>query len=261
MFVSRFAPLSEQKIKERIPSGWTPMVFSRIDSTNAEARRQLAAGFRGNAVLCADAQTAGRGRLGRQFYSPDGSGLYVSFLTELRGAPKDVLTLTCAASVAVMRAIRSVTGLQVQIKWVNDLYFQDKKVGGILCECVPTPDEPQRRFLIIGIGINLYSTDFPAELEQVAGALEANETEKETLLLAILRELVPFTEHPEDKSYWEDYRKHSCVLGKEIVYLQNGKVLGQGTAVALDENGALLVLVNGRLEALSTGEISVRTVH
>lgn len=261
MSFSRFAPLSEQKIKERIPNGWTPMVFSRIDSTNAEARRQLAAGFRGNAVLCADAQTAGRGRLGRRFYSPEGSGLYVSFFTELHGAPEDVLTLTCAASVAVMRAIRGTTGLQVQIKWVNDLYYQEKKVGGILCECVSAPDEPQRRFLIVGIGINLYSADFPEELQQLAGSLGANETEKEALLSAILRELAPFTEHPEDKSYWEDYRKHSCVLGKEIVYLQNGKVMGQGTAVGLDENGALLVSCNGKLEKLSTGEISVRMVH
>ncbi len=261
MFSSRFAPLSEQKIKERIPRGWTPMVFSDIDSTNAEARRQLAAGFRGKAVLCADAQTAGRGRLGRQFYSPAGSGLYVSFLTELCGAPKDVLALTCAASVAVMRAIRSTTGLQVQIKWVNDLYFQEKKVGGILCESVSVPDAPQRRFLIVGIGINLYSAVFPAELEQIAGDLGADEAEREEVLLAILRELAPFTEHPEDKSYWEEYRKHSCVLGKQIVYLQNGKAIGQGTAVDFDENGALLVSCDGKLEVLSTGEISVRTIH
>ncbi len=257
--LSQYAvPLSEKKIKERIPKGWASAVFSQIDSTNMEARRQVAAGFRGNAMLCADTQTAGRGRLGRQFYSPKNSGLYVSFLTELKGASKDVLTLTCAASVAVMRAIHRTTGLQVQIKWVNDLYFQEKKIGGILCECIAPPNVPERRFLVIGIGINVFSSEFPAELATIAGCLGADGTEKETLLLSILHELMPFIEHPDDKSYLEEYRKHSCVLGKEIIYFRNGEALGEGTAVDIDEHGALLISCNGRIEALSTGEISVR---
>ena len=251
-------PLSEKMIRERIPKGWEPMVFSQIDSTNAEARRQVAAGFRGNAVLCADAQTAGRGRLGRQFYSPQNSGLYVSFLTELTGTPEDVLTLTCATSVAVMRAIRDIAGLQVQIKWVNDLYFGEKKVGGILCECITSPSVPDRRFLVIGIGINLYSSVFPRELESIAGSLGADSVKREDLLLSILGELLPFIEHPDDRSFLQDYRRHSCVLGKEIVYLRNGEVIGEGTAVDIDEQGALLISRNGKIEALSTGEISVR---
>lgn len=251
-------PLSEKNIRERIPKGWKLVALSQIDSTNMEARRQVAAGFRGNAVIFADAQTAGRGRLGRQFYSPQNRGLYVSFLTELKGAPEDVLTLTCATSVAVMRAIRATAGLQVQIKWVNDLYFQEKKVGGILCECVSSPDMPERRFLIIGIGINLYPSEFPKELESIAGSLGADSVKREDLLLSILGEMIPFIEHPDDKSFLQDYRRYSCVLGREIVYLRNGEVLGEGSAVDIDEQGALLISQNGRIEALSTGEISVR---
>lgn len=259
MFSQYTVPLSEKKIKERIPTGWGVSLLSQIDSTNMEARRMVAQGFRGNAVLCADEQTNGRGRLGRQFYSPKGSGLYISFLTELSGTPKDAVSLTCATSVAVMRAIRSVSGLQTQIKWVNDLYYQGKKIGGILCECIASPSESSRHFLIIGIGINVYSALFPKELENIAGCLGVDEIAKEDLLLAIFDELIPFLAHPEDKSYLADYRKHSYVLGKKIIYLRNGEVMGEGTAVDIDEHGALLVSYNGRIEALTTGEISVRT--
>ena len=238
----------------QLPTAPRLCLFEEIDSTNAEARRCLINGEEGCVLYLANRQTAGRGRLGRSFHSPE-TGVYLSLLFPLTAALPSAVSVTCAASVAVMRAIRRVTGIQTEIKWVNDLYRGGKKVCGILTEAATIGD---RTNLIVGIGINLRSSEFPPELCKIAGSLNADTASKDALVIAILQELIPWLQHPEDHSWLEDYRRFSCVLGKHVTWMENG-IASHGVAVGIDGHGALTLQTDsGEHHTLRTGEISLR---
>ena len=224
-------------------------------STNTLARETALDAPRQPILITAEQQTAGRGRLGRQFHSPSGSGVYFSLLYPLNDALPSAVSVTCAASVAVMRAIRRLTGLQVAIKWVNDLLLDGKKICGILTEAVTVGAQTS---LIVGIGINLRPCVFPDEIAQIAGSLNQEELPRAELIAAVVSELIPFLQHPSDHSWLTDYRAHSCVLGRQILRVEEGVSL-PCTAEAIDDNGGLWVRhSDGRLELLQTGEISIR---
>ncbi|MBQ9773588.1 MAG: biotin--[Clostridia bacterium] len=230
-------------------------VFETIDSTNNEAKRMCLDGYAGRLLLAADRQSGGRGRMGRSFYSPAQTGAYFSILYTPVSPLFSAVSVTGAAAVAVMRAIRDLTGKQTQIKWVNDLYLDDKKVCGILAEAVSQGAQTQ---VIVGIGINLTTKDFPQELSAIAGALGGDAVDRERLIAAVYEELEPYLEDPADRSYLAEYRAHSAVLGREITWSADGTVK-RGIATAIDDDGALLVRAeNGREERLFSGEISVR---
>ena len=230
-------------------------VFREIDSTNSEAKRLAADGASAPALIVAESQTAGRGRMGRSFYSPAQTGVYFSFLYQAASPLENAVTVTGAASVAVMRAIRALCGRQTQIKWVNDLYLDGKKVCGILAEAVSIANAAPQ--VIVGIGINLRTADFPPELTQKAGSVGAEKTVRAELIAAVWRELKPFLCDPFDISWLSDYRAHSCVIGKPITWTRAGETFS-GLAVGIDDSGALEVrLPDGTADYLRTGEISV----
>ncbi len=232
-------------------------VFECIDSTNTEAKRMCADGYVGNAVLVAREQTAGRGRMGRAFYSPPATGAYFSILYTPETPLEDAVRITSAASVAVMRAIRALTGRQCAIKWVNDLYLGGKKVAGILTEAVTGASGSQ---IIVGIGINLTTEDFPNELASIAGALGTEALPPLRLVAAVYGELERYLRAPEDTSWLSDYRAHSMVIGKPVTW-GKGDLTEHGDAVGIDETGALLVKrEDGATVRLSTGEITLRTL-
>ncbi|MBQ7335950.1 MAG: biotin--[Clostridia bacterium] len=229
--------------------------FAEIDSTNTEAKRMAASGFSGCALIAADRQSAGRGRMGRSFFSPSGTGAYFSILYTPHTSLSDTVTVTGAAAVAVMRAIRALTGIQTEIKWVNDLYLNGKKVCGILAESVCGERGTQ---VIVGIGINLCTEDFPAELCGIAGSLGADAVSPSQLIAETFLQLYPFLQNPHDRSWLEDYRTHSCVLGKAIRWYRNG-VEYEGIAREIDDDGALIAKrTDGSIERLFTGEITIR---
>ncbi len=233
----------------------TCRVWQVLDSTNNEARRMSADGFSGTAVLVAAEQTAGRGRMGRRFYSPMDTGAYFSILYTPKVPLCDAVRVTSAASVAVMRAIRAISGRQAQIKWVNDLYLDGRKICGILTEAVTGENGTQ---IIIGIGINLSTKDFPEELAGIAGSVGVDAISPLAIVAAVWREIEPYLQNSEDASWLEDYRAHSCVLGRKITWRQGDEVL-RGEAIAIDETGALLVRCeDGGEDRLHTGEISLR---
>lgn len=232
-------------------------VFGEIDSTNNEAKRMCASGEFSPALIVAESQTAGRGRLGRSFYSPAQSGVYFSILFPSPAPLQSAVSVTGAAAVAVMRAIRAVTGKQTAIKWVNDLYLSGKKVCGILAEALSVQDGVQH--LIVGIGINLSTSDFPDELCNKAGSLETT-VPRAALIAAVWRELIPFLLDPDSREWLDDYRTHSCVIGKPIVWSHNSET-HEGFALGINENGELLVQsTDGSREILRTGEISVKMI-
>ncbi len=229
-------------------------VLDSCGSTNTVARELALAGTDA-ALVVANRQTAGRGRMGRQFHSPEDVGIYLSLLFPVRGALSEALSVTCAASVAVMRAIRSKTNLQTEIKWVNDLLLNGKKVCGILTEAVTMGD---RHCLIVGIGINLRSTQFPKELEEIAGCLNQDTLSRNELIIEVVKELLPYLNRPTDHTWLEEYRQFSCVLEKEILRIENGSST-PCIAESIDDRGRLTVrYANGDSETLQSGEISIR---
>ena len=252
--------LSEVRLRDAL-AGTRPMpriaVHAVIDSTNAEAKRILLSNEMRPTLVVADHQTAGRGRMGRSFYSPAQTGAYFSVAYVADGSPESVVTLTGATAVAVMRAIRRLSGIQTQIKWVNDLYLGEKKICGILAESIFGAWNDGRQRIVIGIGINLHTQDFPVELLGKAGSLDAPTLMREELIAAVWQELLPMLASPEDREWIADYRAYSAVLGKRIRWVENGQS-HHGFAESIDDRGALLVRdEQGRRERLFTGEISL----
>ena len=232
-------------------------VFDEIDSTNTEAKRMASDGFRGDALLVAYSQTAGRGRMGRSFYSPAGTGAYFSILHTLNSPLCDAVAITSAASVAVMRAIRDLTGIQTEIKWVNDLYYNGKKICGILTEAVSAGESTH---VIIGIGINLNTADFPPELTAIAGSLNA-QMDASALIAKIYCQIAFYLHSPSNREWLADYRAHSMVLGRCVAWT-DADGTHTGIAESIDEDGAILVRnEKNELIRLHTGEISLRTIQ
>ncbi len=243
----------QQALQDRL-SGLDIYAYSVIDSTNTEAKRMSAEGKTQVALIAAVRQTQGRGRMGRSFYSPADTGAYFSILYTPTSPLQNAVRITSAASVALMRAIRNLSGIQTEIKWVNDLYLKGKKIAGILCESVTGGTGVQ---IILGIGVNLSTADFPEELADIAGALGRNIIPAD-LIAATCRELQPYIEDAADLSWLGDYRTHSTVLGRGVTWIDQG---GTHTGVAreIDGEGALIVCdAEGTEHRLQTGEITLR---
>lgn len=248
----------EEQLKNRLAElgvDLMPVSFSEIDSTNQEAKRMAQRGNCERVLITAAYQSAGRGRMGRQFYSPADTGAYFTLLYPVPSL-REAVTVTSAASVAVMRAIRTLTGKQTQIKWVNDLYLKQRKICGILAESVATESGAQ---VILGVGINLSTAHFPTELEGIAGSLEETALQPHFLIAEVCRELVPFLNAPQDRSWLADYRAYSSVIGKRITWIRQEE-RHSGIALDVDADGALLVRdEEGENIRLFTGEISIKT--
>ncbi len=234
-----------------------------VDSTNMEVKRRALEGAADGLVILAEEQTAGRGRLGRSFFSPSGTGIYMSILFRPSSEiSQDVVMITTAASVAVCRGIRRVLGEEPEIKWVNDVYLHGKKICGILTEAVSDFESGQIDTVVVGIGINYHSPHegFPEELQERAGVVCHTEKKipRNELAAAVINELYELYEDLSDKTYMEDYKKWSNVLGKEIRF-SSGTDWEYATAVDIDENGGLVIeKKNGGRQVLRTGEITLR---
>lgn len=252
----KFDRLDEKTISKRlsfIPVG--VCVLSEVDSTNTEAKRRAFDGAQTPALIIAERQSAGRGRMGRSFYSPECTGLYMSLLLSVDGGFCETVGITSAAAVSTVRAIRKVCGVETGIKWVNDIYLENKKIAGILAESFSVRE---RFFTVIGIGVNMYTVEFPDELRARAGSLMAEKGSRSELAAAITEELINLIHGLPDKIFMQEYRKSSIVLGKEVTFTENGESFF-GFAESISDDGALtVVLENGDRHILKSGEISLR---
>lgn len=230
------------------------------ESTNTLAKELVLTGEKGELLIVADSQTLGRGRSGKSFFSPSGRGLYMTLVLRPKYFSADFTLITAAVAVAVSRAIEKVAGVAPSIKWVNDIILGGKKLGGILCESVFSGGG-KLDAVIIGIGINLSGGDFPPEIESIATSL-GGKADRDTLCAEIAKELFPLSDslysQTPNKDFLKYYRSHSCVLGKDIAYSQNGKSF-PGKAISILDGGELQVLTpDGKTVTLSGGEISLR---
>lgn len=247
--------VSAQGIKAQLGGDIDAVHYATVDSTNNACKRLLADGKKGKFVVAADTQTAGRGRQGKSFYSPAQSGIYFSLVLRPHTSLRNTVTATTAAAVAVCKAIESLTDKKPKIKWVNDVYLDGKKICGILTEAITNIEEGIIDSVIIGIGVNISTSDFPCEVEN-AGCLDAS-VNKNKLIAEIVREL-DLIAGGDYKRFIDYYRSHSLVLGQKIRFIQNN-ISTDATAVAIDETGGLEVeLDSGERKVLRSGEISIR---
>ncbi len=232
---------------------WTLLQYECVDSTNAVLKRMPEAAH--GTVVCSQRQTAGRGRLGRSFASAEG-GLYLSLLLK-RPEPLDrLLHVTPMVAVAVRRAVFQACGLWLQIKWVNDLLMDGRKVCGILVETAPEGG------IIIGIGINCNTRQFPPELEALAASLHerCEEVQREQLLTALLEQLQAMDEELiSGKEPWlREYAEACVTIGRQVCLIGSGESR-EAFAEGIDENGGLLVrFEDGTRTVVTMGEASVR---
>lgn len=229
--------------------------YPTIDSTNTEAKRLIANGCDDVMLLVAEEQTAGRGRQGKSFYSPALTGIYMSFVIHPMSKLENAVTATTAAAVAVCRAIEGLTDKKPSIKWVNDVYLDDKKICGILTEAVTDFETQTVTSVIIGIGMNIRTIDFPDDVEN-ASSLNSN-VKRADLISRIANELNAINDNGYD-DFIDYYRSHSMIIGKMINFIKDGKVT-PARAISIDLTGGLEIeLENGERTTLRSGEISIR---
>lgn len=232
--------------------------YALTDSTNTRAKEYIAnGGSELPRLFIAREQSAGRGRMGRSFYSPASTGLYATLLFCAPQEQERLLSLTALAAVALSEAIEDTLGISVEIKWVNDLYKDGKKVAGILAESF---NDGARRYIALGFGVNLYTSSFPDDIKDKASSLcntAISEESADSIALLCAKKLLSFVALENTESIMNTYRDKSLVLEKKIIFSRDG-VICTGVAKEITALGALKVALDGGGEALlSTGEISI----
>ena len=238
-------------------------VYSSTGSTNTLLKVWAEDGCSEGTTAVAEEQTAGRGRRGRNFYSPRGTGLYLSILLRPQSSAEAALAITTAAAVAAAEAIESLSGEAAQIKWVNDIYLRGKKVCGILTEASLDVESGSLRYAIVGIGINVLrpAGGFPDELQDIAGAIfdDCSLPDLRCRLTAALldRFFARYRDLGSDECF-EAYRKRCLVLGRRVTILSDGIAVGEGTALDLERDYSLRIRCDdGTEQLLNSGEVSV----
>ena len=224
-------------------------------STQTDAKEGIEAGNKGNTLYLSTCQTAGRGRFQRPYYSPSQGGIYMSLHIQPNLHYEKLPSYTLLVAAAVYKAIKNLTMIEVDIKWVNDIYFKNKKIAGILTEAMTSVETGLVTDVIIGLGINFAIEAFPEDLKEKAGSLfmpPAPITRNE-LISEIWRCF--YQTAPEELLYL--YKEHSLVLGREVSFIQD-QTKKKGVAKDISDKGQLLIQLDDQTEIwLNSGEISL----
>ena len=235
-------------------------LYDTLESTNRTAKLLALEGTAHGTLVLAGGQTAGRGRLGRSFASPAGKGVYCSVVLRPPLPAANAQTATIGAAVAVCRAVQMLCGLELAIKWVNDLYYKGKKVCGILTEAGTDLESGQLEWLVVGIGLNLITSpaDWPEELARTAGSLYPGgpaPVSRAVLAGAIARELLSLCPAFD---CLDEYRARCFVPGHWVTVCTGAETYA-AKALSIDDAGRLVVeREGGRQVALQHGEVSIR---
>lgn len=233
-----------------------------VTSTMTVCKQAADAGAPEGRVIIAETQTAGKGRMGRSFYSPAGSGIYFSILLRPQfSAEKSLLITTCAA-VACALAIEEVTGQDAQIKWVNDIYVDGKKVCGILTEASLDLENGGLHYAVLGIGINLMPPEegFPAGIKDKAGSLLHSAPGGDIrcrMAAAVLNRFFDMYPRILEKNFLNEYRRRSMLMGQTVDVLRSDSIR-TATVQGIDDDFALIITYeDGTTTHLSSGDVSI----
>ena len=263
--------MEQQKISallEGHPWQHRVLLLDTVDSTNNLAKDMARQGAPEGTVLIADRQSAGRGRLGRTFFSPPGVGIYFSVILRPNCPPQELMHLTCAAGVAMVQAVERACGFRPDIKWTNDLVVGSRKLGGILTELSVNPKTQLVDFAVVGIGINCRQkeADFDETIRHMACSVEmvlGTEFHRTALAAEMVRavEEMNRTLLTDRAGILDAYRRSCITLGQEISVVR-GINIRHGFARSVDEEGALVVeYEDGTCEAVTSGEVSIRGLY
>ncbi len=254
--------LSKRKIRLLTQDSFSAdrfFVFKNIESTNLYAKSMCQKKDVHERVVISDTQKKGRGRLGREFFSPQGTGIYMSIILDSEKISIPASLLTVAAGVAVCRVIKEISGGSPAIKWVNDVFLNKKKVSGILAEGVSSEDSSFKKYIVLGIGVNVFSPKkiIPPELNEIFGEVNPKNITRNEIIAKILFELKKIYESPDPSLLISEYKRYSLVLGKEISFTKDN-ISFKGIASDIGESGELVVTLNsGEKISLNSGEVSL----
>lgn len=256
-------PLASLKAREKSRESdgfFRVTVLDEVASTNTYLKTLAEKGEKEGAVAVARRQTGGRGRRGRSFASAEG-GLYMSVLLRPSVSPEKAVLLTTATAVAVLRAVKRVTGIEATVKWVNDILIHEKKVAGILAEAAASDTGDRLRYAVIGIGVNVDPVTFPPDVAEIATCLRAHTDARFSIadlasaILDALREVLP---EIEKAAFMDEYRAASLAVGRRVSVITPTRTY-DATATAIRDDGSLEVIdENGIRRILSSGEISIK---
>lgn len=233
-------------------------IFDEIDSTNNYLKKLAKDKFQNNILVIANYQTNGRGRLGRTFISDKSSGIYMSLLVRPNISINDAKKITCLTAVAINNAINELTNLNSKIKWVNDIYINNKKVCGILTEAQTSIEEGTIDYVIIGIGINVYKREFDDSIKNIATSLEHEGViiSRNDLIIKIVNNIDTYLNDFTNDIYMKEYQNSSCIVGKEVELNIRGDIF-KATVLKINDEGELVVRTHDNKEfTVYSGEIT-----
>ena len=236
-------------------------IHDEIGSTNTRAKELALQGAEHGTAVLARRQSAGRGRFGRKFHSPDESGIYISFILRPSIPAERAVMITTMAAVAVARAMERVAPVQAFIKWVNDVYLGKKKACGILCEAGLDFESGKMQYVVAGIGVNVGPMEFPEEIKDIATSISnaCGETISRSRFCAeLINEINALYPRLENGAFMEESRARSNVIGREVFVLR-GNEKYPAHVEDIDDDGSLVVrTAEGERQSLHSGEISLR---
>ena len=257
--------LSSWSIKQHLNhDGLNITVYDTISSTNDVLKEQAAQGAPHGTVIISQEQTAGKGRMGKDFYSPSKTGIYLSILVRPDIPAGESLFLTTSAAVATAKAIEDVSDKKADIKWVNDIYIEGKKVCGILTEAAFNIETSKLDYAIVGIGINVCPPEdgFPEDISEIATAIfekSSDAVNKRSILVGhLLNYFMEYYESFDKRAYLDEYISRSMIIGQPISVLSNG-TSRNALALEIDKECHLKVRYeDGSEEWLNSGEVSTK---
>lgn len=261
--------MTEAEIKSLMHTEWVAkevLYFDTIDSTNTKAQELAEKGYPSGTLVVADKQESGKGRRGRSWVSPSGTGIFMTLMIKPDINPNNASMLTLVAALAVAKAITSVTGEEALIKWPNDIVVNGKKVCGILTEMNAQFDYINH--IVVGIGINVHNESFPEEISQMASSLMIEAGGKRFHRAQIIAETMSYFEQ-----YYDTFLKTQDLSAlvreyDELLVNRNKSVMVldpkepfDGKAMGITPKGELIVETWESRKLVSSGEVSVRGIY
>lgn len=242
--------------------------LSEIDSTNDYAKRLIEQHRRDGielpdcTLISADRQSAGRGRCGKSFESPEGGSIYMTIILRLNKLPEHCMLITPAAAVGTLEALEAAGSKHLGIKWVNDIYLDEGKVCGILTEAVMDESGTKIEYAVVGIGVNIDAdiASFPEEVRDIAATLTGLKNSKEEIIFSIAKQVTSkiYAAVQGDLSFMRIYRERS-ILTRKCVSWEDDRGRHSGRVLGINDSGSLEVDEGGKKTVLQSGEVSVNT--